>query len=221
MTTRVSFQEAMGALRANVDWLGSMAEDAVRGASSALLGDDALRAELVVTGDEELDELFVTLEQEAYHLIARQAPVAADLRFLVSSLRVMADWERTGGLAVWIAKIAIEDWEREAGTMAILREMADGALSLLCQARQAWREKDLELASDLQERGAALDGGYRRLTAHLLAQSGQDVNSLVMHAMLAGRHIDRIADHALAVGDRVAYMVTGKSPTAPRPAQVG
>lgn len=218
MTTRVSFQEAMGALRANVDWLGSLAEEAVRGASASLLGGDTLRAELVIAGDQELDELFVTLEQEAYNLIARQAPVAADLRFLVSALRVMADWERTGGLAVWIARIALEDWEREPGAMAILEEMADEALSLVAQARQAWREKDLELASDLQERSAEPDGGYRRLTAHLLAQSGPDVNSLVMHAMLAGRHIDRIADHALAVGDRVAYMVSGKA--APRPAEV-
>lgn len=221
MTTRVSFQEAMGALRANVDWLGSLAEEAVRGASVTLLGNDDLRAELVIAGDDELDELFVTLEQEAYQLIARQAPVAADLRFLASSLRVMADWERTGGLAVWIATIALEEWQREAGTMAILQEMADGALSLVCQARRAWREKDLELASDLADRGAALDGGYRRLTAHLLAQSGPDVNGLVMHAMLAGRHIERIADHAVAVGDRVAYMVTGKTPGASRPAEVG
>lgn len=219
MTTRISFQEAIGALRANVDWLGSLAEEAVRGASASLLGTETLRAELVIAGDQELDELFVTLEQEAYNLIARQAPVAADLRFLVSSLRVMADWERTGGLAVWIARIALEDWEREPGTMAILQEMADEALSLVCQARLSWREKDLELASQLQERSITPDSGYRRLTAHLLAQAGPDVNSLVMHAMLAGRHVDRIADHALAVGDRVAYMVSGK--TAPRPAEVG
>jgi phosphate transport system protein len=218
MTTRVSFQEAMGALRANVDWLGSLAEEAVRGASAALLHGDDRRAEAVIAGDEELDELFVTLEQEAYHLIARQAPVAADLRFLVSSLRVMADWERTGGLAVWIARLAVDDWVREAATMAILAEMADGAISVLCQAREAWREKDLEVATELVAGGVGLDCGYRRLTAHLLTQSGPDANSLVMHALLAGRHIDRIADHARAVGDRIVYMVSGT--TAPRPAEV-
>jgi phosphate transport system protein len=218
MTTRVSFQEAMGALRANVDWLGSLAEDAVRGAAVALLDADEVRAEVVIVGDGDIDQLFVTLEQEAYHLIARQAPVAADLRFLVSSLRVMADWERTGGLAVWVAKLAAERWEREPGTMAILREMADGALALVGEARLAWREKDLELAADLVGRGNALDGGYGRLTSHLLAQQGPDTNNLVMHALLAGRHIDRIADHAVAVGDRVTYMLTGKA--APRTAAI-
>ncbi|MDQ6724863.1 MAG: phosphate signaling complex protein PhoU [Actinomycetota bacterium] len=211
MTTRISFQEAIGALRANVDWLGSLAEDAVRGAAAALLDSDQVRAEVVVMGDADIDELFVTLEQEAYHLIARQAPVAADLRFLVSALRVMADWERTGGLAVWVARLASEDWAREPGTMAILREMVDEALSLVAEARRAWWRKDLEVARALVRHDNALDDGYGRLTAHLLAQEGPAVNSLVMHALLAGRHIDRIADHAVAVGDRVVYMLTGKT----------
>lgn len=219
MTTRVSFQEAIGALRANVDWLGSLAEEAVRGATQALLTADLARAEAVVLGDADIDELFVTLEQESYHLMAQQAPVAADLRFLVSAVRVMADWERTGGLAVWVAKLAAEDWPREPGTMQILGEMATGALVLVGEARAAWSQKDLEVADDLMRLDNALDGGYSRLTAHLLAQSGPDANSLVMHAMLAGRHINRIADHAVAVADRVVYMLTGKAPA--RAASIG
>ncbi|HEX3621227.1 MAG TPA: PhoU domain-containing protein [Acidimicrobiales bacterium] len=210
MTTRVTFQEAIGALRANVDWLGSLAEEAVRGASTALLDADTRRAEALIAGDDDIDGLFVTLEQEAYHLIASQAPVAADLRFLVSSLRVMADWERTGGLAVWVACLAAEPWDREPGTMAILREMADGALALVAEARAAWSQKDLERAEGLVRRDNALDGGYARLTAHLLTRSGPDAAGLVMHAHLAGRHFDRIADHAVAVADRVVYMLTGK-----------
>jgi phosphate transport system protein len=219
MTTRVSFQEAMGALRANVDWLGSLAEEAVRSATGALVAGDALKAERVMAGDPQLDGLLVTLEQEAYALIAQQAPVATDLRFLVSSLRVMADWQRTGGLAMWVAELAVEEWWREPGAMAILREMADGALLLLGEARQAWREKDLELARDLVRRDPASADGYRRLTARLLAQEGPEANGLVMHAHLAGRHIDRIADHAVAVGDRVAYMLTGT--TTQRSAVIG
>jgi phosphate transport system protein len=212
LTTRVSFQEAIGALRANVDWLGSLAEEAVRDATQALLTADVARAQAVVLGDADIDELFVTLEQESYHLIAQQAPVAADLRFLVSAVRVMADWERTGGLAVWVAKLAAEDWPREPATMEILGEMAAGALALVSEARVAWSQKDLEVADDLMRLDNALPGGYARLSAHLLAQSGPDARSLVMHAMLAGRHISRIADHAVAVADRVVYMLTGKAP---------
>ena len=209
MTTRVSFEEALGALRADVDWLGALAEEAVRGAVAALVGDDRLKAELVVAGDDQVDSLFVALEERAYILMAQQAPVATDLRFLVSSLRVMADHERTGDLAVSIAKLAMTDWRRESTSLILLGQMADIAVALLGDARRAWRDKDLELAAALEGRDDALDACFRRLTGHLLAQDGPDASGLVFHALLAGRNLERIADHAVAVGDRVVYMITG------------
>lgn len=209
MTSRVAFQEALGALRADVDWLGALAEEAVRGAVGALVGDDATKAELVIAGDDDLDRLFVALEERAYRLIARQAPVAADLRFLVSSLRVMADYERTGDLAVAIAKLARVDWTRESTSLVLLGQMADIALDLVASARRAWRDDDLEVAGALERRDDSLDACFRRLAAHLLAQDGPEASGLVFHALLAGRHLERIADHAVAVGDRVVYMITG------------
>jgi phosphate transport system protein len=209
MTFRVAFHEALGALRADVDWLGALAEEAVRGAVGALVGEDRAKAQLVIAGDDDLDRLFVALEERAYQLMARQAPVAADLRFLVSSLRVMADYERTGDLAVAIAKLARVDWARESTSLVLLGQMADIALDLVASARRAWRDEDLELAGALERRDDALDACFRRLAAHLLAQDGPEASGLVFHALLAGRHLERIADHAVAVGDRVVYMITG------------
>ena len=209
MTTRVSFEGALRALRADVDWLGALAEEAVRGAVSALVGDDRLEAELVIGGDDDLDRLFVALEERAYGLIAQQAPVATDLRLLVSTLRVISDYERTGDLAVSIAKLAMVDWWRESASLILLGQMADIALDLIASARRAWRDGDLELAAALERRDDALDACFRRLAAHLLAQGGPDATGLVFHALLAGRHLERIADHAVAVGDRVVYMITG------------
>jgi phosphate transport system protein len=206
---RAQFHEAIGTLRADVDWLGSMAEDAVRAATDALITDDRAKAEVVIDGDDEMDALFVSLEERAYSLIAQQAPVAIDLRFLVSALRVMADWERTGDLAVSVAKLALVGWERERVALALLRRMADSALELLADARTAWRDQDLQLAAALERRDDALDATFRRLTAHLLGQHGPDASVLVFHALLGGRHLERIADHAVAVGDRVVYMLTG------------
>lgn len=209
MTTRVSFREALADLRADVDWLGALAEEAVRGAATALVGEDPRKAELVIAGDDDLDALFVSLEERAYTLMARQAPVAVDLRFLVSSLRVMSDYERTGDLAVSIAKLAAVDWTRESTSLILLGQMADTALDLIASARRAWRDKDLELAATLERRDDALDTCFQRLAAHLLEQDGPDASGLVFHALLAGRHLERIADHAVAVGDRVVYMITG------------
>jgi phosphate transport system protein len=209
VTGRVQFHEAIGTLRADVDWLGSMAEDAVRAAADALIEGEPIKAEVVVAGDDELDSLFVTLEERAYSLIARQAPVAIDLRFLVSALRVMADYERTGDLAVSVAKLALVPWEREPISLSLLRRMADSAIALLADARRAWRENDLRLAAQLERRDDALDTTFRRLSAHLLTQHGPDASGLVFHGLLAGRHLERIADHAVAVGDRIVYMLTG------------
>ncbi|MDQ6798175.1 MAG: phosphate signaling complex protein PhoU [Actinomycetota bacterium] len=209
MTTRIGFQESLGALRADVDWLGSLGAVAVEAATKALVSGNQVKAELVVASDDEIDALFVTLEERAYALMAQQAPVAVDLRFLVSALRVMADWERTGDLAVSLAKLALVDWEREIVALELLADMAAIALELIGAGRLAWRNKDLELAAALEGRDDALDERFRRLTVHLLSQHGPDAGGLVFHALLAGRNLERIADHAVAVGDRVVYMLTG------------
>lgn len=165
---------------------------------------------MVRAADADIDELFLVLEQRAYALIAQQAPVAVDLRFMVSSLRVMADYERVGSLAVALAKVALADWPREPETVELIRQMSEGAVGLLADARQAWRDQDRELASRLQARDDVTDEAYRRLTAHLLRpDDGPRPGQLVAYGLLAGRHLERVADHAVAVGSRVRYMLTG------------
>lgn len=209
MATRAQFREALEMLRVDVDALGLMAERAVNGALRALLGDDRSAADDVVTGDDRTDALFVVLEERAYALVAQQAPVAADLRFLMASLRVMADYEKTGDRAVAVAKSALADWDREPTTTSILGRMGDLALRSISSARRAWLDQDLLLASDLKRRDDALDGTYRRLVAHLLVQHGAGAPSLVLYAHAAGRNLERIADHAVIIGERVSYMLTG------------
>ena len=209
MTARAQFQESIEMLRVDVGALGLMAQHAVEGALGALVGGDRSAAEEVRAGDDRIDALFVALEERAYALVAQQAPVAADLRFLMSALRVMADYEKTGDRAVAVAKSALADWERETTTLTLLARMGELSLSLLGAARRVWLEQDLLAASDLKRRDDVLDGCYRRLVEHLLAQHGDAAPSLVLHAHAAGRNLERIADHAVIIGDRVSYMLTG------------
>jgi phosphate transport system protein len=209
MPMRAQFREDLAALRIDVDVLGLMAEHAVTGALQALLGDDRAAADQVLCGDDRIDTLFVALEERAYALVAKQAPVAADLRFLMSSLRVMADFEKTGDRAVAVAKSSLADWDREPTAIALLGRMGDLALSLLRSARTAWLDQDLLVASDLKRRDDVLDGTFRQLVAHLLTQEGPGAPSLVLHAHTAGRNVERIADHAVIIGERVSYMLTG------------
>jgi phosphate uptake regulator len=125
----------------------------------------------------------------------------------MSSLRVMADYEKTGDRAVAVAKSALADWDRETTTVILLGRMGDMALDLLASARQAWLDQDIVTASDLKNRDDVLDETFRRLVAHLLDQVGAP--SLVLHAHAAGRNLERIADHAVIIGERVSYMLTG------------
>lgn len=209
MTTRAEFTQAIEMLRVDVDALGLMAQEAVVGALGALVGDDRSLADQVLRGDDRIDALFVALEERAYALVAQQAPVAADLRFLMSALRVMADYEKTGDRAVAVAKSALAEWDREPTTLSLLARMGDMSLTLLSSARRAWLDQDLAAASDLKRRDDVLDSCYRRLVEHLLAQHGDGATSLVLHAHAAGRNIERIADHAVIIGERVSYMLTG------------
>ena len=206
---RAQFRDALEALRVDVDALGLLAQRAVSGALGSLLGDDRCVAEGVVAGDDRIDALFVALEERAYALVAQQAPVAADLRFLMSALRVMADYEKTGDRAVAVAKSTLADWDREPTTVALLGRMGDMALTLLASARTAWLEQDILLASELQGRDDVLDETFRHLIAHLLGPAGAGSPGLVLHAHAAGRNIERIADHAVIIGERVSYMLTG------------
>ena len=209
MTGRAHFQESLDLLRVDVDALGLMAQRAVAGAVGALVDGDRSVADGVVAGDDRIDALFVALEERAYALIAQQAPVASDLRFLMSALRVMADYEKTGDRAVAVSKSALADWERETTTLSLLARMGDLSLRLLNDARRAWLEQDFLAASELKRRDDVLDSCYRRLVEHLLAQHGDGAPSLVLHAHAAGRNLERIADHAVIIGERVTYMLTG------------
>ena len=219
MPGRAHFRDALEALRVDVDALGLLAEQAVIGALGALLGDDRSVADDVVAGDDRIDALFVALEERAYALVARQAPVAADLRFLMSALRVMADYEKTGDRAVAVAKSALADWDREPTTIALLGRMGDLALGLLDSARTAWLDHDILVASELKRRDDVLDETFRRLVAHLLDPAGAGAPGLVLHAHAAGRNLERIADHAVIIGERVSYLLPG-DPSA-RAAEIG
>lgn len=209
MPGRALFGEALDALRVDVDVIGAMAQDAVAGALGALIGSDQELAQEVVSHDDRLDALFVALEERAYALVAQQAPVATDLRFLMSALRVMADYEKTGDRAVAVAKAVFAEWDREATTLSLLGRMGDQAMSMLSAARKAWLEQDLAVAAGLNSRDDSLDECYRALVSHLLSQDGPHAANLALHAHAAGRNIERIADHAVMIGDRVSYLLTG------------
>lgn len=209
MANRSQFDGALDMLRLDVDAVGSMAQDTLVGALAALVGDDWLAADRAVAAHGRINDVFVALEERAYALVALQGPVAIDLRFIMSSLQVMADYGRMGNRALGVATSALAEWDREPTILSLLARIGDVVLALLAASRRAWRYQDLSVAGDLRNRDETLEVTSRQLVALLRAQGGPRSPDLILHAQAIGWNLERIADHAVIVSERVRYTLTG------------
>jgi phosphate transport system protein len=198
-------------LKLQVEVMALKVDEALQRSTEVLLTGDVGLAEEVVAGDDEIDAMFVSLAERSYELVARQSPVASDLRLVVSVLRIIGDLERTGDLCLRIVKSAPHHdlivSSRE--TFAILREMAREAVDLYRVAFRAWSAQDLRLARSLEERDDAMDAHYTHLMAAIMRLEGPHAVPQAIQTMLAGRALERIADHSVVVGERLRYMLTG------------
>ncbi|BCJ71332.1 phosphate transport system regulatory protein PhoU [Catellatospora sp. IY07-71] len=197
--------------------LVSMAEavrTAMSAATTALLSADKEGAERVIARDEEINALFRSVEDKVLRLLAQQAPVASDLRMVITSLHIGTDLERMGDLAEHVAKSALRRHPAVAvpaeltsifGQMANVADRIAGKITLVLASR------DIERAAELERDDDAMDELEKALFAKLLDQSWtHGVESAVDTALLA-RFYERYADHAVNAGRHVIYLVTGES----------
>ena len=185
---------------------------AVAQATSGLVSADLAVLEQVIAGDEAVNVLYRGVETQAYDLLARQQPVAGDLRVLVTSLRIVVDLERAGDYAVHLAKIGRRRYPASA-VPADLREtflhMGRTAEEIVRKAGDVIARRDLELAGELERDDDTMDDLQRQLFTQVLQGDYNDLEAAI-DATLAGRYYERLADHAVAVGRRITYMVTGE-----------
>jgi phosphate transport system protein len=185
--------------------------EALQQSTVVLLGGDLEAAQAVIDGDDEIDDMLVSLTERCYDLLCRQSPVASDLRFVVSVLRIIGDLERTGDLCLRIVKLAPDQprLASNAETFAILREMAAEAENLFRAALEAWALQDLRVAKSLEARDDAMDAHYSKLMECVMVFHGPDAVPLAIQTMNAGRALERIADHSVMIGERIRYLLTG------------
>ena len=193
--------------------MGDAVAVAMRDATSALLGADLPLAEKVISEDAEVDRLRDDLEARAFDILARQQPVAVDLRTVITSLKAVADLERMGDLALHIAKVARMRYPASAvpdDVRGTIEEMGEVALSIVEKTRQVLEGQDISLAEQLEREDDAMDALHRRLFAHLL--SGQWAHGMepAIDITLIGRYYERYADHAVSVARQVIFLVTGE-----------
>src|ERR1700712_2983602 len=185
---------------------------AVSRATTALLDADLALAESVITADETVDLLYRDLEDRAITLLVRQQPVAADLRVIVTSLRMVADIERMGDYALNIARIA----RRRAPSSAvppelrsIIIEMGNEAEEIVAKAGSLIAGRSLDLAQQLEAEDDVMDALHRKLFTILLDDNWAHGVEAAIDVTLCGRYYERFADHAVSVARRVVYLVTG------------
>jgi phosphate transport system protein len=205
-------------LDAIVDDLVAMAQQvqlAVRRASTALLSADVDTAERVITEDTAIDVCRETVEDRAFELLALQQPVAGDLRVLVAALRIVDDLERMGDLSVHIAKVArlrVPDVAVPNELVATVTRMADVAESMAGSLGTVIADRDVELARSLEKADEEMDALRKSEFEIMLADTWTRGVEPAVDMALLGRYYERIADHAVSIGRRLVFLVTGENP---------
>ncbi|HET9873577.1 MAG TPA: phosphate signaling complex protein PhoU [Propionibacteriaceae bacterium] len=212
---RNSYREQLDDILADLGQMSQLVAAAVRSATTALLEAQIHLAEEVIGNDENLDARQADIEARAFNLLARQSPVAGELRILVATLRMVTELERMGDLAAHIAKIARLRYP-DAAVPDSLRpnfiRMGDVAEKMVITAGQTLSDRNLQNAQELRERDEEMDELRRTQFRVLLSDEWAYGVEAAVDVALLGRYYERIADHAASMARRIIYVVTGQFP---------
>ena len=214
---RKSFQEALDELRIDVIRLAALTTEAIAGGTQAFLDADLAAAERVIENDDDIDDLTHSIEDSCYQLLARQQPMATDLRTVISVLRIVHELERSADLMVNVAKTTRRLYPHplDPKLRGIIQRMGEQAGTQTRVALDAFADSDPSAAAALSDMDDTMDDLTKSLFRYILAGSRGDDEASVLTAVqlaLVGRHYERIADHAVTIGERVGFMVTGEHP---------
>lgn len=212
---RTAYHEQLEALTSQLAEMCRMAGMAMERATQALLQADLVLAEQVIGDHEKIVSTSARAEEAAFVLLALQAPVAGDLRSIVSSIQIVADVERMGALALHVAKIA-----RRRHPQHVLPEEVNGyfaemgrvAVDLANSASDVLQSRDPEKASRMREDDDAMDDLHRHLFSVMMDREWKHGVAAAVDVTLLGRFYERFADHAVEISRRVIFQVTGSLP---------
>ncbi|MGH3800792.1 MAG: phosphate signaling complex protein PhoU [Pseudonocardiaceae bacterium] len=188
---------------------------AMEQATTALLESNLSVAEQVISDDAKIDETRAAIEDQCVTLLALQAPVATDLRTIVSAIHAAGDVERMGDLALHIAESARRRHPHPvlpAQVQPYFAEMGRVACELATKAAEVIRTRDLEQAAGLESDDDAMDDLHRHMFTVLMAPEWPHTVAAAVDVTLLGRFYERYADHAVSVARRMVYVVTGEMP---------
>jgi phosphate transport system protein len=212
---RDAYHEELDGLSDKLVEMTQLVRSAMTRAATALLDADLRLAEEVISADEKINKIDAEIEETAFDLMARQQPVAGDLRTLIATLRMSGDLERMGDLAVHLAKTARRRHPEGAippELQATVLEMGQIAERMIAKAGSVIATRDVDMGLELDTDDDAMDRLHRRLFDVLLSPKWKHGVEPAVDISLAGRYFERFADHAVHVADNVVYLVTGQHP---------
>jgi phosphate transport system protein len=214
---RDAYHEQLDDILVELERMTRTVSTAVRRSTRALLAADIKAAEEIIAADIELDASGEGVEDRVFELMARQSPVANELRMLVAALRMVADLERMGDLAAHVAKVARMRYPQPAippELSNVIEEMGTVAEAMVNAAGDVIKSRDVKAANALESTDDQMDKLRTNQFRMMMDDSWPYSVEVAVDIALLGRYYERIADHAVAMARRVVYLVTGELPVA-------
>ncbi|MBV0924811.1 phosphate signaling complex protein PhoU [Halomicroarcula limicola] len=216
---RESYQELLESVREDVLYMSEVVLDRLRLGLSALEQKDEEMAWQVIDGDDEINQLYLDLEQDCIDLLALQQPVASDLRFIAASFKIITDLERIGDLATNLGEYSLEA-ERDAYPEVDIQEVAEVVIEMVENAMDAYDREATELCYSIAETDDEVDSRCEAASEEVVRDliereidaetSDAEIEQLmadVSRLLLTIRDIERVGDHAVNIAARTLYMV--------------
>jgi phosphate transport system protein len=211
---RVGFSEELAALEAGLQEEGDLVLRALRSSLNALARADMELADEVISFDDEVDQRYVSIEEGVQSLLARQTPVAADLRLVLAILRVNLHLERMADYCVTVAKLTKLMGDLNVTENAIagsIEDMGQRAEQMIRVALDSFADRDPEKAQTLVELDELIDRANRQATEDVLSLGDSpEEREYGLRMLVISRCVERIGDHAVDIGEQVVYLVTGE-----------
>jgi phosphate transport system protein len=213
---RRNFHSRLDHVKDEMVRVAAMVVEGVPRATAVLLDQDLEGAELMIDGDDEIDARTIAIEEECYQILALEAPVASDLRMVVAALKLTGEIERSADLLVNICKAARRIYGRELDPKlrGLITKMGEQAQHLFREALDSYVELDSAKAGAIDDMDSYLDDLQKQFIQAIFeshAGGRIDLQVAVQLAVVA-RFYERIGDHAVNIGERVRFMVTGWMP---------
>jgi phosphate transport system protein len=208
---RVTFHEELAELEESLQQEGELVVRSLRAAAQALVAEDAELADEVIAFDDEVDASYFAIQQGIQSLLARQTPVASDLRLVLAILHVNLHLERAADYCTTIAKLSklVRRTAGEPRILEALAEMSERAEEMIHVSLESFHDRELARAESLVELDELIDRANRRTVEHVL-ELGAEQREWGLRMLVVSRCLERIGDHAVDIGEQTAYLVTGE-----------